>query len=442
MIKNKGAEKKLFLGVAGNPVSASRSPEIFKEFFNLSGIEGSYIRVNINNAEKTVEIFKQLDFSAMNITAPFKTDIIQYIDTLSLDAKGSGAVNLIVNDKGTIKGYNTDHIGVVNSLKASGVKLKGSSAVVLGTGGAARGAVYGLIRSGAQVAISGRDEKKGEFFKKKFNVDFIGEKDLKEKTVDFDIVVNTIPVKWNYFNLSDMKDNSVFFNADYSENSEYTKNILEQKEILFISGYKWLFYQAVPSFNIISSHFFEKEITIRDNDLIDRLILAGSGRNRRRVFFTGFSGSGKTTLGKRIAEKKGYDFIDIDSLIEKKTDMKIRDIFIRYGENYFRDIETKTLFEIPKKDKILVSGGGGIVISEKNRKLMEKEFFTVWIYRDIKNIFDTTDDSVRPLAKGKSMTELRKLFNSRLKYYHSVSDILICNDYEDTDNQLFDLLNG
>jgi shikimate dehydrogenase len=109
--------KHILLGVAGSPVFHSKSPAIFRSIFREKGIDGSYIKVAVQDAHEAADILNELDFTGMNITAPFKNSIIPHIHTLSEDAGKMHSVNTVVNCNGSLKGYNTDHFGVTSPLE-------------------------------------------------------------------------------------------------------------------------------------------------------------------------------------------------------------------------------------------------------------------------------------------------------------------------------------
>ena len=135
----------------------------------------------------------------------------------------------------------------------------------------------------------------------------------------------------------------------------------------------------------------------------------------RNIILIGFMGSGKTTIGKMLANSLAYECVDMDVWIEDAMDTTIAELFAKEGEAHFRNLETKTLKNLLKQERKVVSTGGGIVMREENRSLLDGE---VCIYLDWP--FDTlygriADDSKRPLAT--SYDTLHALFNLRKQYY-------------------------
>jgi len=94
--------------------------------------------------------------------------------------------------------------------------------------------------------------------------------------------------------------------------------------------------------------------------------------DKKIVYLTGFMGSGKSTIGPILANTLGWEFYDLDRVIENKTGMKIKEIFNVNGEESFRALERKTLLEISENEKIVISLGGGTIADEKNLKILKK----------------------------------------------------------------------
>ncbi|WLR46285.1 shikimate kinase [Halobacillus litoralis] len=140
------------------------------------------------------------------------------------------------------------------------------------------------------------------------------------------------------------------------------------------------------------------------------------------IFLTGFMGSGKSTIAKMVSEKMKYPYIEMDEAIEEAEGMKIRDMFALKGENYFRNKETEFLSNL--KEEVVVSTGGGVILREENRTLMQ-EGTVVYLKAEWETIVERlTGDTDRPLWKGDD-SEKKKRFDERLNLYEQAADVVI-----------------
>lgn len=144
-----------------------------------------------------------------------------------------------------------------------------------------------------------------------------------------------------------------------------------------------------------------------------------------RIFLIGMPGSGKSTIARKLATKLDYQAIDLDAMIEKDAKMFIEDIFDKYGEKKFRELETEALTKLPK-ERIVVACGGGIVTVKSNKELMEGIKFYLDTDLDvIKKRLET--DYQRPLLKQKT---LEQLFDERYFKYQDFADRIVSNNFD------------
>lgn len=138
------------------------------------------------------------------------------------------------------------------------------------------------------------------------------------------------------------------------------------------------------------------------------------------IVITGFMGTGKTVVGKELARRLNFKYIDTDDIIEERTKMKISEIFEKYGEKYFRDIETKVAKEVGKYDKHVISTGGGIVLRKENMQSLEENGIIVNLRASPETIYQRTlpTKGSRPLLnKPEPMKEIIKLLKYREPFY-------------------------
>ena len=143
-----------------------------------------------------------------------------------------------------------------------------------------------------------------------------------------------------------------------------------------------------------------------------------------KICLIGMPGSGKTTLGKEIANIFDYEFIDMDSLIKKETGLRISQIFLIKGEEYFRTIETSILEKIISNDKkIIISTGGGIIL--KNQKILKKTY-NIYLECNINTLVKRLNSSKeRPLIGDNIFKNVNQLLNEREFLYKKISNAIV-----------------
>ncbi len=182
--------------VIGDPINQSKSPLIHNAGYRALGFDGEYVylaaHVRASDLKEFVGGVRAMHIRGVSVTIPHKQTIGQYLDEIDETARQIGAINTVVNNNGVLRGYNSDWQGVVGPIEKHTV-IKGKKAVVLGAGGAARAAIYGLVTRGAMVTIMNRTHAKAEALAREFGVD-IAELSEKEILKSADIIVQTTSV--------------------------------------------------------------------------------------------------------------------------------------------------------------------------------------------------------------------------------------------------------
>jgi shikimate dehydrogenase len=174
----------------GNPVDQSLSPRMHNAAFRQMGLCGCYVPLCVRNLPSAVQGLRGIDIRGISVTIPFKTEIMAYLDDLDDEALRIGAVNTVVNDNGRLTGRNTDWRGLMRSLTEQ-VEVEGKTVVILGAGGTARAALYGVVREGGHPVIVHRSEEKGRQLAQDWGCPHIALKNIGR--IKADILINTTP---------------------------------------------------------------------------------------------------------------------------------------------------------------------------------------------------------------------------------------------------------
>lgn len=146
----------------------------------------------------------------------------------------------------------------------------------------------------------------------------------------------------------------------------------------------------------------------------------------------GFMGTGKSTVAKCLGKTCSMDIADMDQIIEKREGMTISKLFDKYGEEYFRDLETQLLIELQTRKHMIISCGGGAVLKERNIKEMKKNGRVVLLEASPETVLQRVKNNrSRPLLQGhKDIDSIKKLMEERREKYRLASDIVVETDHK------------
>ena len=147
----------------------------------------------------------------------------------------------------------------------------------------------------------------------------------------------------------------------------------------------------------------------------------------KNIILCGFMGCGKTTIGKLVAKKINMDFVDLDIYIEQKQDMTVSDIFAKYGEAYFRQLERQATVELSQMNNKVIAAGGGTLIFKENVDVFKNSGVIILIDASLKVISQRLKyDNTRPLlARPDKEKAMKELYEKRLPIYKSAADLII-----------------
>ena len=150
----------------------------------------------------------------------------------------------------------------------------------------------------------------------------------------------------------------------------------------------------------------------------------------KNLILVGMMASGKSTIGRLLAKKLNLKFFDTDFIIEKKTKMKIFEIFEKKGEAVFRNLEKKITLNLINKNNCVISFGGGAFINEIIRNAAQKKNTTIWLDWDSETLIDRIkkNNNKRPVASNLSNNELKDLLINRSKIYSKAKYKLNCEN--------------
>jgi len=164
----------------------------------------------------------------------------------------------------------------------------------------------------------------------------------------------------------------------------------------------------------------------------------------KNIVLIGMSGTGKTTIGNKLSQLLNREFVDTDLLIENRLCMSIEEIFIEYGEEYFRNLESKIIDEIGKSEDLVISTGGGIILREKNIIKLKEKGILILLESSIENIIKNLERSsvVRPLINrgGDTYKEVENMYNTRKDLYHIAADYIVQVDNKSIDKIAYEIL--
>lgn len=151
---------------------------------------------------------------------------------------------------------------------------------------------------------------------------------------------------------------------------------------------------------------------------------------QKNIFLIGFMGVGKSTVAAELVKRLGMNRAEMDQMIVDKQGMTISEIFAQYGEDYFRDVESEILLELQKKQGMVVSCGGGIVVREENAGYMKKSGHVVLLTAEPETIYNRVKDSKeRPiLNRNMSVEFIRELMEKRRIRYERAADVTVSTD--------------
>ena len=394
-------------GVIGKTLKHSFSKEIHEALFDMT-----YDIIELEPKE-FISFIESRKFLGVNITIPYKQDVIPMLDYIDEHAKNINAVNTVVNRNGVLSGYNTDYLGLMDLIKVNDIEIEGKNVLLLGNGGTSKTARYVLnLLKAKKVTVVSRGNEEG-------TISFEDAKNVK----DINVIVNTTPVGMypnndgriisldNYPLLESVVD--VVYNPLRTMLSIDAKN----KGLKYAGGLYMLVSQAIYA----SEYFQDKEI----DKLVISKIFKDIKSKRENIVLIGMPTSGKTTIGKLLQDTLNRDFVDSDEEITKLTGLTPSEYITNKGIEEFRKVEANVIKELSKKQDVIISTGGGVILDKNNMDNLSQNGFVVFIDRPLELLKASSD---RPLSN--TTADLEKRYNERYELYRKYADVVINNNQD------------
>jgi 3-dehydroquinate dehydratase/shikimate dehydrogenase len=239
-------------GVVGDPISHSLSPAIMNAALRRENVNGVFLALHAKSLKDLLACVRDIPIHGLAITMPYKEEIVEHLDNTDSFTAKTGACNTVVRSQdGKLYGFNTDTSGIVRPLEQR-LPLSNARILVLGAGGAARAAVFGLKERGAQISILNRSLPAAQKLARQARVRVVKRADLKK--LDFDVIINATPVGMGNphespLNADEIKAQYVF-DMVYDPAETRLLQLAKERGAQIIPGSEMFVHQAARQFEI------------------------------------------------------------------------------------------------------------------------------------------------------------------------------------------------
>jgi 3-dehydroquinate dehydratase/shikimate dehydrogenase len=239
-------------GVAGDPIEHSLSPVIMNTALRRENVNGVYLPLHAKTLKDLMRCVREIPLHGLSVTMPYKQSILAHLDNTDAHTTKIGACNTVVRGQdGKLYGFNTDAAGVVRPLEQR-LSIEHAKVLVLGAGGAARAAVFGLKERGAEIWILNRTSVKGQKLARQAKARTIKRADLRK--IAFDVIINATPVGMGNTRDCPLKDEEIqariVFDMVYDPVETHLLQVARAKGIAVIPGVEMFVQQAARQFEI------------------------------------------------------------------------------------------------------------------------------------------------------------------------------------------------
>ena len=368
------------------------------------------------------------DFKAINVTIPYKQDVIPFLAEIDPKAQKIGAVNTVVNKNGKLLGYNTDFSGLKSLILKNNMVLFGKKVLILGSGGTSKTALAVAEDLGAsKIYRLSRQSTEG----------FITYTEAYKRHTDAEVIINTTPCGMypnmgeSAIDISKFPHLEAVVDAVYNPLSSALVVEARNRGIKATGGLYMLISQGVFASELFLDKKYPETLV---EDIFESIL-----KEKQNIVLIGMPASGKTTVGKALAKSLGRSFFDSDEEIVKREGTAVSEIFAVKGEEYFRKCESEVIKELSALQSSVIATGGGAVLNPRNTDLLKENGKIFFLDRNLDDIAATPD---RPLSSTRE--DLEKRYKERYPIYCASADYKIncSNEVEENVNAIKEVLNS
>lgn len=391
----------MICGLLGEKLGHSYSQIIHRQ---LGDYEYRMFSVKPNELD---DFFTNQQFDGINITIPYKRQVMRYCDHLSHLAQRIGNINVIVRDSdGHLYGDNCDYQGFGYLLNANDIKVADKKVLILGNGATAATVSAAVEDCGARKIV--KVSRRGE----------VNYQNVSEQK-DTQIIVNTTPVGMYPNNFGKLIDIAAFpaveAVVDLIYNPLCSRLLFDARQmgIPYAGGLAMLVAQAKKTAELFNGLPIADE---RIEQIVRELTVQIAN-----IILIGMPGCGKSAIGTELARLMGREFVDSDRMIADSMSQTVAEMINKGGEESFRLLETAALAASGQEHSQVIATGGGAVVKEQNHFSLACNGRIYFIERELGSL----DSSDRPLS---AKNGVEHLYQQRLPLYRHFADVTIRND--------------
>jgi shikimate dehydrogenase len=409
--------------VAGNPALHSRSPAIFRRAFESEAVAATYTRLAADSAAEALGVARSIGLSGLNVTSPFKEDMVPLMDELGDEARTIGAVNTILLDKGRARGLNVDGDGVIAMCEKAGFEPRGARVAVLGAGGAAKAAALALRKKDADVVLINRSGERGRMAAEAVGCRFVPLGDARDEIGNSDAVFACWPKSARQFDASMLSGDQIVLDANYGDS--IFEKAARKAGCGYVDGREWLLGQALSVFKLFTGRNAPKEAMRKALD---------PGRAEGHIILAGMMGTGKSLVAVELAARLRLEAVDTDATVVRMSGKRISEIFAEYGEAEFRRLEAVAVEEALGNARSVIAMGGGALMNGELAKLARERGTVIWLWATPETCAGRASDGLRPLIEGRDPAmAMKEILSRRLSSYASSSDLIVSTEDRDVE---------